>query len=64
MLGSKPSALFALHEALGNPVFGELRLAEPPSAAERLEPIRLQRPMGLYLTGMELPERYAPPAGY
>ena len=47
MLGSEPGAFLALHEPLRNPGLGELRLAEPPSAAKRFEAMRLQGPMGL-----------------
>ena len=47
MLGSGQGAFLALHEPLRNPGLGELRLAEPPSAAKRFEAMRLQGPMGV-----------------
>jgi hypothetical protein len=51
------------HEPLRDPGLGELGLAEPPSAAKRLEAMRLQGPMGPHLTEMQLSERDATPAG-
>jgi hypothetical protein len=52
VLGSEPRAFLPLHEALRDPGLGELRLAEPASAAKGFEAMRLQGPMRVYLTGM------------
>jgi hypothetical protein len=63
MLGREPGAFLPLHEPLSHPGLGDLGLAEPPSAAKRLEAMRLQGPMRPQLTGVKLSKRYAPPIG-
>ena len=53
MLRSQPGAFLALDEALRDPRLCELRLAEPPAASQRLESVRLERPVGVDLAPVE-----------
>ena len=58
MLGRKPGACLALQKALFDPSLGELCLAEPATAAKRLEPVPMKRTVGCHLTRVQTANRY------